>query len=230
LRYKILVVDDDPDNRKLFKWLLEREGYSVLIAKDAADGLLSAVDSKPDLVLTDVAMPGTDGFAFTRQLKADRRTREIPVILMSGHHKSDEDQVEGIDRGGDDYLLRPFSHRLLSAKVKAVLRRYAAPAELEKALKASGLSLDVQARTVAVNDKQVPLTRKEFDLLTTFLRKKGRVLSVPYLLETVWGYDPAQYNDPHTLQVHLSSLRRKLGAKLAKRIVSVPGLGYRFEG
>jgi DNA-binding response OmpR family regulator len=175
-------------------------------------------------------MPGADGFAFTRQLKSDRRTAQIPVILMSGHHKSDEDQVEGIDRGADDYLLRPFSHRLLSAKVKAVLRRYAAPAELEKALKAAGLSLDVQARTVAVNDKQIPLTRKEFDLLTTFLRKKGRVLSVPYLLETVWGYDPAHYNDPHTLQVHLSSLRRKLGAKVAKRIVSVPGLGYRFEG
>ena len=96
-------------------------------------------------------------------------------------------------------------------------------------LKAQGLVLDVAARTVAASGKRVSLTRKEFDLLTTFLRKPRRVLSIPFLLERVWGYDPADYSDPHTIGVHVSTLRRKIGPKLGARIISVPGLGYRCE-
>jgi DNA-binding response OmpR family regulator len=229
LRYKILVVDDEPDNQKLFRLMLEREGYSVFISTNAREGLLAALDSRPDLILTDVVMPGADGLTFVRQLKSDRRTAAIPVLMISGQKRQDEDQAEGMDHGADDYVLRPFSQRVLMAKVRSVLRRTSEPGELVEAIKAAGLTIDDQARTVAVDGKPVELTRKEYDLLTTLLRKRGRVLTVPYLLETVWGYDPAHYNDPHTLQVHLSSLRRKLGTKLAKRIVSVPGMGYRFQ-
>lgn len=230
MRFKILVVDDDRHNREALKLLLEKEDFSVILAQSGGEAQLAAIDSKPDVILMDVALPDTDGIALCRRFKSDRRTAFIPVLLMSGQYKEVEKQVEGMEEGGaDDYLVKPFSSLLLVAKMRTVLRRYSAPEELKELLKTEGLELDVQARTVSLKERRVPLTRKEFDLLTTFLRKKDKVLSVPYLLETVWGYNPADYNDPSTIQVHLSSLRRKLGPKLGKKIVSVPGLGYRFE-
>lgn len=229
MRFKVLVVDDNADNRELIKGWLELDDHVVLLAKDGNEAFQVALDSGPDLVLSDVMMPVDDGLTLCRKLKGDARTAATPVVLMSGARLKEEEQVEGIERGADDYLLRPFSPRLLRAKVQAVLRRYAAPADLHEVLSGSGLELDVQARVVTLKGRRVSLTRKEFDLLTTFLRKPGRVLSVPYLLETVWGHDPADYNDPATVQVHLSSLRKKLGPALAKRLVSVPGHGYRLD-
>jgi DNA-binding response OmpR family regulator len=229
MRHKILVVDDEAENRSFLKGILEREGFSVAAAQEAREALASAGESSPDLILSDVAMPGMTGVELCRRLKADARTARIPVILMSGAHKDEKDQAEGIDQGADDYLLKPFTPRLMLAKINGVLRRFAAPDEFRDVLKDMGLTLDVQARTVKSGKKRLALTRKEFDLLTTFLRKRGRVLSHMFLLETVWGYDPAVYNDPHTVESHISSLRRKLGPKVSKLIVNVPGVGYRFE-
>jgi len=229
VRYKVLVVDDENENRNFLKEILEGQNFAVLTAENAKEAVLAAVDSRPDLILSDVAMPDVDGFALCRRLKSDKRTAGMPVVLMSGAHKEEREQAEGIELGADDYLLKPFTPRLLLAKVNGVLRRYAAPQELADILKSEGLALDVEARTAKVAGRRMRMTRKEFDLLTTFLRKRDRVLSVPYLLETVWGYDPAVYNDPHTIEVHISSLRRKLGPKLARKIITVSGLGYRFE-
>jgi two-component system alkaline phosphatase synthesis response regulator PhoP len=229
MRYKILIVDDDPEGLKLLKAMLGNEGFAVVMAQSAREAMLSAVDSRPDLIISDVAMPEVDGVSFCQHIRRDRRTAAIPVILVSGVHKGDADQTEGIEKGADDYLPRPFSAGLLFAKIRAVLRRYSAPEELKDILKTSGLAVDIQARTVSLKGRRTALTRKEFDLLTTFLRKPGRVLSISYLLETVWGYDPADYNDPHTVGVHISSLRKKLGAKLGDKITSVSGLGYRFD-
>lgn len=227
--YKLLVVDDDPENRKFLRGVLEQNGFSVREAASVAEALSAAQSARPDLVLSDVAMPGGDGLSLCRALKGDKRTAGTPVILMSGAHTEEQDQSEGIELGADDYLIKPFLPRLMLAKVKAVLHRYGTPKEAGDVLKSEGLVLDVEARTVAVGGKPVKLNRKEFDLLATFLRKRGRVLSVPFLLETVWGYDPAVYNDSHTVEVHVSFLRRKLGPKLARRIVTVSGLGYRFD-
>jgi DNA-binding response OmpR family regulator len=140
------------------------------------------------------------------------------------------DQIEGIELGAEDYLSKPMAAALLVTKVKAVLRRCGGAAEMPKTkLKAHGLEIDLQARVVTSKGKRLPLTRKEFDLLLTFLRRPGQVISMQYLLETVWGYDPADYNDPHTIGVHISSLRKKIGPVVAKRIVNVPSLGYRFD-
>lgn len=229
MRYKILLVDDELDNRTTYKGVLEKSGFSVLTAQNAGEAFGLAVDSKPDLVLSDVSMPGGDGLTLCRRLKADRGTAQIPVILMSGVRRGEEEQTEGIELGADDYVPKPLSPRLLCAKIHAVLRRYEAPKELESRLKTEGFELDVHARTVKNGRKNIHLTRKEFDLLTTFLRKPGRVLSAPYLLETVWGYDPADYDDPRTVGVHVSALRKKLGPRFAERLINVPGLGYRLD-
>jgi len=225
----ILVVDDEADNRAFLKGILETQGFRVSAARQAGEAIETTAQSRSDLILSDVAMPGMSGMDLCRRLKADPRTARIPVVLMSGAHKDEKDQAEGIDLGADDYLLKPFTPRLLLAKIKGVLRRFAAPEEFREVLKEMGLSLDVQARVVKSGQKRLALTRKEFDLLTTFLRKRGRVLNHLFLLETVWGYDPALYNDPHTVESHIYSLRRKLGPKLGKLIVNVPGVGYRFE-
>ena len=222
-------MDDEADNRRVYGDLLAAEGYAVRRAASAAAAFALAVESPPDLVLSDVSMPGEDGLSLLSRLRAEKKTANVPMILMSGVRTGMNDQAEGLDHGADDYLPKPVPLTLLRAKISAVLRRYGAADELGDVLKAQGLSLDVSSRVVAVGGKKVSLTRKEFDLLTTFLRKPARVLSIPFLLETVWGYDPADYSDPHTVGVHVSTLRKKIGAKIGARIVALPGLGYRFD-
>lgn len=229
-RCRILVVDDEADNRRVYGFLLEKEGYAVKTASSGAEALAAALESPPDLIISDVTMPGDDGLQLLKKIKADKTTAGVPFILMSGVRKDPDEQAEGIEKGADDYLPKPVPPALLRAKVAAVLRRYEAPRELVDTLKTNGLTLDVAARVVKVGGKRVALTRKEFDLLTTLMRRRGRVLSIPYLLETVWGYDPADYSDPHTVGVHVSTLRKKIGKAIGERIVSVPGLGYRFDG
>ena len=229
LRYKLLIVDDEEDILFLARQRLEQDGFSVITARGIKDGFLAAIDSRPDLILSDVAMPGGDGTELCRRLKNDKRTAAIPVILHSARRNAEEQQLEGFEVGADDYLSKSTPPKLLAARIRALLRRFSSPAELKQSLASAGIVLDLEARTANCSGRRVTLTRKEFDLLTTFLRKPGRVLSAAYLLETVWNYDPAEYNDPRTLQTHISSLRRKLGAKLGARIASLPGLGYRFE-
>ena len=229
LRYEILLVDDDVDLRKTLKVFLQGSGQTVVEASSGREALLAAVDSQPDIVVCDVEMPDMDGLELCRRLRAGQRTAKIPVLLMSGTSKEERDQLEGFSQGADDYVLKPFAPPLLLAKIEAVLRRYAVAEEIEEVLQADGVKLDVQARTVTCEGRLVSLARKEFDLLTLLLRKRGHVLSPQFLLESVWGYDLAEYNDPHTVTVHLSSLRQKLGPRLGHRIVTVPGSGYRFE-
>jgi len=227
---KILLVDDDRRMLDVMRRYLENHDFSVLFTDNGSEALMMARDSRPDLVVADVELPGLDGFALCKALKGSPGTAHVPVIIISGGRTADEDIVAGYEKGADDYLSKPFAFPVLTAKINAVLRRYSAAAggKAEK-IKAQGLEIDPGARTVKVGGKPAALTRKEFDLLTLLLEKKGRVLGIPYLLETVWGYDMATYDNPHTVETHISSLRKKLGAKLAKRIASVTGHGYKFE-
>jgi DNA-binding response OmpR family regulator len=229
LRAKILLVDDEDDNRRIYGDLLTAEGYVVRRAASGREAFALAVEAPPDLVLSDVSMQDGDGLQLLARLRAEKKLSRVPVILMSGVRRDVEDQADGLEQGADDYLPKPVAPALLRAKIASVLRRFGAAEELGDVLKAQGLSLDVAARTATLAGKRVALTRKEFDLLTTFLRKPGRVLSIPFLLESVWGYDPADYSDPHTVGVHVSTLRKKIGPKLGERIVALPGLGYRFD-
>lgn len=228
-RAKILLVDDEEDNLRVYGDILAAEGYAVRRASSGNEAFALAVESPPDLLLSDVSMADGGGLELLARVRAEKSLARVPVILMSGVRRDAEDQADGLERGADDYLPKPVAPGLLRAKVAAVLRRFGSPEELGETLKAQGLSLDVAARTATLGGKRVALTRKEFDLLTTFLRKPGRVLSIPYLLEVVWGYDPADYSDPHTVGVHVSTLRKKIGPKLGERIVALPGLGYRFD-
>jgi DNA-binding response OmpR family regulator len=228
---KILLVEDDESFAKYVCVLLGKERYRVVVAGNAKDAFFAATDSPPDLILLDVVLKGgDDGITLCRRLKGDPRTARIPVLMMSGTKLAEDDQLTGLDQGADDYLLKPVSSKLLVGKVRAVLRRYAAPGELRDLLTAEDLTLDVSSWTVTVKGRAITLTRKEFDLLLMFLRKRGQMLSPASLLETVWGYDPATYTDTRTVKVHIASLRAKLGPKVGDKIVNVPGVGYRFEG
>lgn len=226
---KILIVDDDAATRAIVKRYLTANGFTVVMTDNGSEALLLIRESRPDLVLLDVEMPGLDGFSVCRVLKKDTASRQTPVIMMSGNMTQERDFIQGFEGGADDYINKPLSLPVLVARIQAVLRRYQLAAKTESKLKKGGIELDPAGRTVKVNGKPVPLTRKEFDLLTTLVGKPGRALSVPYLLETVWGYDPADYNDPGTVEVHVSHLKKKLGPKIAKRIVNVLGHGYKFE-
>lgn len=225
---KILIVDDDEAIRTLLKRYLSSNGYGVVHTDNGSEGLILLRESLPDLVLLDAEMPGLDGYALCRIIKKDAALRAVPVIMMSGARKDDNDVVSGLGDGADDYLIKPFALPVLKARVQALLRRSgeACPA---RRLREAGIELDGAGRTVTVHGRPVALTRKEFDLLALLIEKQGRVLSAPYLLETVWGYDPAVYNDPGTVGVHVSHLRKKLGGRLARAIVNVIGHGYKFD-
>lgn len=225
---KILVVDDDEVVRKVIKKFLTGNGLSVVLTDNGSEALLLIRESRPDLLLLDAEMPGLDGFAVCRVLKKEAATRQIPIIIMSGNRIDDQDMVEGFEGGADDYIVKPFSLQVLRARIQAVLRRYQSSPAMEIALKKSGIELDPAGRTVKIKGKPISLTRKEFDLLAALISSAGRVLSVSVLLETVWGYDPADYNDPGTVEVHVSHLRKKLGPKTEKHIVNVIGHGYKF--
>lgn len=226
---KILVVDDDRAILKLLKQYLSANGAAVIITDNGSEALLLIKDSRPDIVLCDSQMPGLDGQALCRAIKREAATASIPVVLMSGERIGDKDVVTGLDLGADDYIFKPFTMSVVLARLKAVLRRYEGAQPAAAAASKSGIELDAEGRTVKVGGKTVALTGKEFDLLAILLSKSGRLLSVTYLLETVWGYDPANYNDPGTVEVHVSHLRKKLGPRHARHVVNVPGHGYKFD-
>ena len=227
---KILVLDDVASLRNAVEKSLKQQGFSVVAAGNGADGLILVEESKPDLVLTDAVMPGLDGHSLCRVLKRKPQTKHIPVVIMTGELVEEKDIVAGLDGGADDYVIKPFTMKVLLARIRAVLRRYEErPAANKETLKKLGIELDPARREVKVGGKKVSLARKEFDVLALLLSSQGRVLSANYLLETVWGYDLADYNDPHTIETHISGLRKKLGGKASKHIVNVRGAGYKLE-
>jgi DNA-binding response OmpR family regulator len=230
LTRKILVVDDDPSVRAMVSKYLAQNGFSVVHTDNGSEALILVRESHPDIILVDAQMPGLDGHAVCRMLKKEATTTSTPVIIMSGSRIEEKDVLAGFEGGADDYILKPFSLPVLKARIQAVLRRYSASPKMNQLLKKCGIELDPAGRTVKVGGEALAFTRKEFDLLATLLSKAGRVLSVSYLLETVWGYDPADYNDSGTVEVHVSHLRKKLGTKLGKLIINVTGHGYKFEG
>lgn len=226
---KILLVDDDKVVLNSMKRYLQGHGFQVVHTDNGAEAVVLAGESKPDAVVTDAEMKGVDGFALCKIVKEMPGLSRTPVIIVSGRKITEEDMLTGYNKGADDYILKPVSLPVLLAKIRAVLKRYEVSGRRTGRINKLGMEIDPSGRTVTMDGAVIKLTRKEFDLLIALITEEGRLLSIPYLLETVWGYDMATYDNPHTVETHISSLRKKLGQKLGGRIQSVTGHGYKFE-
>lgn len=231
----ILVVDDERTIREVVRRYLELEGYAVTEAETGPQALGILQETQPDLIVLDIMLPGMDGLAITRKLRnpADYAPMslngDVPIIFLTA--RTDEiDRITGFEVGGDDYLVKPFSPRELVARVKAVLRRSTVgSANAEKPINFENLQLDPRSRTVSVNDENVILTAKEFDLLWFLARHPKQVFSRAQLLDNVWGYE--FYGDESTVTVHVRRLREKIEPDAAKPtyIQTVWGIGYKFD-
>ena len=230
--HKVLLVEDDQTLLDILKYNLIKEGYIVVTATDGVQALEVARSGKPDLVVLDIMLPKLDGLEVCRIL---RREMNMPIIMLTA--KSEEiDKIVGLEIGADDYMTKPFSMRELLARVRAMLRRAGMVAQTTAStsptpiLKLGKLEVDLDRHEVRHNGLSVELTPKEFDLLTYLMRNRGRVFSRDHLLEHVWGYDFAGGN--RTVDVHIRWLRQKLEGDPShpKHIVTIRGVGYKFEG
>jgi DNA-binding response OmpR family regulator len=227
ISHQVLVVDDEPMVREVVARYLERDGLRVHEAADGAAALAWLTDHRPDLVVLDIMLPGADGLTILRQLRADG---DVPVILLTA--RADEfDRVLGLELGADDYVVKPFSPRELTARVRTVLRRTRSDvAVAAERLRFGSLTVDAQTREVSIDDERITLTPKEFDLLYTLAHSPRQVFSRRQLLEQVWDSAP-EFQDPATVTVHVGRLRQKLEADPdePRWITTAWGIGYRFE-
>lgn len=221
----ILAVDDDPDILTLIRYNLEKEGYKVFTAESGEAALEKARKSKADLLILDLMMPGMDGLEVCRILKSDAATRGIPVMMLTA--KSEEtDIVVGLELGGDDYLTKPFSPKVLAARVRALLRRGENTVLPGARLSFGPISVDPERHEVLVDAKPLSLTVTEFNLLKCFVSRPGKVFSREALLNQAWP-DDAMVVD-RAVDVHILGLRKKMG-KYADWIETVRGMGYRLK-
>ena len=222
---KILVVDDEASVRKLVRSYLEREGFSVSEAADGVAALKLARRQQPALVVLDLMLPEIDGLEVCRILRGESDT----FVLMLTAKTEEADKLVGLGLGADDYLTKPFSPRELVARVKAILRRSAAPETAAVPLSAGPLTLDESRREVTVHRRRVELTAREFDILAHLLKRPGMVFTREHLLEQVWGYD--FYGDPRVVDVHVAKLRKKIEDEPTnpRFIKTVRGIGYKLE-
>jgi DNA-binding response OmpR family regulator len=227
-KHHVLIVEDEHDIAALIKHALERGGDHDAEIVPSGDAALRAVTARaPDLIILDLNLPVLNGFEVCRILRGRLRDRRshVPVMILTARD-SLEDRVLGLDLGADDYITKPFSLRELTARVRAVLRRSAKPDDQPPvAYRGQELVADFDAVSVAVNEMQIRLTRREFELLRYLVQNKNRVVSRDRLLERVWGYERSV--ETRSVDVHVGRLRAKLGAA-GRQIETVVGLGYRF--
>lgn len=219
---KILVVDDESRMRKLVRDFLTKSGFEVLEATDGIEAI-RVFDANQDiaLVILDVMMPGKDGLQVCREI---RQTSQIPVIMLTA--KSDEQtELKGFDLGADEYISKPFSPRILVARVEAILRR-TNQQSAETQIELGGILLDKAAHRVVIDGKEIDLSYKEFELLTYFMENQGIALSREKILNSVWDYD--YFGDARTIDTHVKKLRSKMGEK-GELIKTIWGMGYKLE-
>ncbi len=221
---KVLIIEDEESYRESLSYLLTKEGFEVVTAPDGATGLALFDRQGADIVLLDLMMPGMSGTEVCRQL----RLRGGVGIIMVTARDSEIDKVVGLELGADDYVTKPFSHRELVARIRAVLRRGQDAEVADDVLQAGGVRLDPDRHELSVDGRPVQLALKEFELLELLLRNAGRVLTRGQLIDRVWGSD--YVGDTKTLDVHVKRLRAKLEADPANptRLLTVRGLGYKF--
>ena len=222
----ILVVEDEPAIQELITLNLEQSGYSPLRANDAEQAIELVRDELPDLVLLDWMLPGMSGIEFARRLRADRRTQDVPIIMLTARAE-EHDKLSGLETGADDYITKPFSPRELNARIRALLRRRA-PQTTDDIVEASGLKLDPVSHRVSGNGKPLTLGPTEFRLLHFMMTHPERVYSRAQLLDHVWG--DHVFVEERTVDVHVRRLRKALEQTDHDRLIdTVRGAGYRFS-
>ena len=222
---RVLIVEDDPDIVELLTHYLERDGWHVDSTTDGIAGLERLRASRYQLLILDLQLPRLDGLSVCREARRDRRTGDIPIIMLTARGE-ETDRVVGLELGADDYIVKPFSPKELVARIHALFRRLDRPSQEGPSTITRGpLAVDRERHTVAWDGHEVHMTAKEFDLLVALLDANGRVLSRQYLLEEIWGYSYTE--GTRTIDVHVRRLREKLPG-LAPSILTVKPLGYRL--
>ena len=224
--YRILVVDDEQDLLEILKFNLETDGYLVDTANSAEEALSMNLEHY-DLLLLDVMMGGMSGFAMARKLKAEPATKDIPIIFLTARD-TENDTVTGFNLGADDYISKPFSIREVLVRVRAVLRRTADRNDntTSNIINYQGLQLNLDKKTVSIDDEEIPFTKTEFEILHLMLEERGRVFSRQELIDRIWPKDVLVLD--RTVDVNITRLRKKVG-KFAKCIVTRLGFGYYFD-
>jgi two-component system response regulator RegX3 len=221
----VLVVEDEESYREALSYMLSKEGFEVIEAHDGETGIAEFDRRGADIVLLDLMMPGLPGTEVCRQL---RLRGPVPVIMLTARD-SEVDKVVGLELGADDYVTKPFSHRELVARMRAVLRRGQDAELMPDVIEAAGVRMDVGRHEVSVDGARIRLALKEFELLEMLLRNAGRVMTRGQLIDRIWGAD--YVGDTKTLDVHIKRLRTKIEPNPAnpRYLVTVRGLGYKFE-
>ncbi|HTL71421.1 MAG TPA: response regulator transcription factor [Candidatus Eisenbacteria bacterium] len=220
----ILVIDDEKDILKLLQYNLEKEGYQVRTARSGEEGFEAARAKKPDAVILDLMLPGIDGLEVCRLLRADKSTKNVPIVMLTAKG-SEVDQVVGLELGASDYVSKPFSVKVLLARLKNVLRAQETRPDEGTVLRAGDAVLDRDRQSFTIKGKPVPLTKLEFRILGFLMENRGKVFSRDKLLSGAW--EGEAFVVDRTVDVHVRSIRRKLG-KHRDYIETVRGTGYRF--
>ena len=226
---KVLIIDDEMHIVELLRFNLETSGYKTIYSYDGFDGFIKAKEEKPDLILLDWMLPNISGIEVLKKIRQDADLKKIPVIMLTAKNMED-DKVEGLEVGADDYITKPFSIKELLARITSVMRRYGMNTGKEsEELAAGNLKLNLTKHEVKINDKKVDLTLKEFELLKLLLKNRGKVLSRNFLLDEIWGYE--YYGETRTVDVHIRYLRKKLEEAGAdeKYIETIRGVGYKID-
>ncbi|MCI2400331.1 response regulator [Aliiroseovarius subalbicans] len=224
---RILVIEDEPSQVELLRYNFTRQGFQVDIADDGEEGLLAAKESPPDLILLDWMLPNLSGIEVCRQLRRDKRTREIPIIMLTARSE-ERDKIRGLDIGADDYVSKPYLIKELTARVRAALRRPIARV-FSGQLTVGALDVDIEKHTVSLAGKRLQTSPTEFRLLVTLMQSPGRVFSRTQLLDLVWGISSDV--DTRTVDVHIGRLRRTLKqAGCGEMVRTERGFGYAIDG
>jgi two-component system phosphate regulon response regulator PhoB len=224
-REKILIVEDEPSLTEVLSYNLKREGYEPIVAHDGREGLRKAQTLLPDLIILDIMLPTLGGLEICKELRASPTTAHIPVLMLTA--KTEEtDQVVGFAVGADDYVTKPFSVKVLLQRIRVLLRRCSAAEPASEVIELGGIKIDKRSHRVLLDNRPLPLTPTEFRLLETLMRQPGRAFTRRDLMESAIG-DGAIVLE-RTIDVHIKSLRRKLG-HASDLIETVRGVGYRFR-
>ncbi|MCX7905469.1 MAG: response regulator transcription factor [Elusimicrobiales bacterium] len=228
MKEKVLIIDDDKDFAKsLAEFLRKRDFYSYY-ALDSSIGIAMAKELSPSVIVSDVKMPSIDGITIFSIIRMCKETKNIPFILMSGEIFDENIQIKGYEKGIDDFLVKPFSYRILEAKIRKIINANAGRNFSYEVLERGIIKIDEEKKEVFVQNERIKLTKKEYEILTLLVKNPGKVFSVNYLLERIWNYNSLTESDKHTVEVHISNLRKKL--KQAKDCIkNIVGFGYKFE-